>query len=133
MQTKTASHIFWYFYIGVLLIIGLGRTVLSMTTNESFQVSTLYPALSAIIIGFGIYGFTTRRGYFQQLIWKVIFWLCTLISATLTALFIYLLSSYQENSQTVPYVGLSVLLLLPSQYALFNYVYSDETLWKNTV
>lgn len=127
---KTISYrYFWFFYIGVILTLGIGRSLFSIIYSDILQVSMIYPMLSATVIALGIYGFTTRQGYFQQFVWKLVFWLCTLISATLAALFIYLLSSYQENSHTVLYIGVSVLLLFPCQYALFNYVYADDTLW----
>lgn len=130
---STTFRVLWYSYIGMLLALGIGRTLYSLIYGNVLQVSAIYPVLSASVIGLGIYGFVKKQSYFQQFIWKVVFWLCTLISATLAAFFIYLLSMYQQNSQSVIYIGVSVILFLPCQYALFNYVYADETLWTSDV
>lgn len=126
------SRYFWYFYIALLLVLGIGRSVFSFLHSDTMQISMLYPPLSAAVISVGIYGFVTQQGILQSFLWKVVFWLCTLMSATLTALFIYLLSSYQENSLTVSFIGFGIALLLPSQYALFNYIYTNDALWNNT-
>ena len=120
----------WSIYVGLLLVLGLGRMVQKIITETGGFGSRYGPVILAIIIALGVLGYVFQRPIARNWVWKVVFWLLVIAGVGMLVLAVYLLLSVGRGSYDVAGLLLGLLVvLLPGQWQLFGYAYRSSPLW----
>lgn len=120
----------WLLYMGLLLVLGLGRMVQKLITESGGFGSRYGPVLAAVLIIIGVFGAVFQRPIARQWFWKGVFWLLGIVSVGLFAMVVYLLFAVGSGSFNVAGLLVGILVvLMPAQWQLFVYTYRSSSLW----
>ena len=120
----------WSIYIGLLLVLSLGRMAQKIVTETGGFGSRYGPVIVATIIAVGVFGAVFQRPIARKWFWKAVFWLLAITGVGLFTLSVYVLFSTGSGSYSVAGLIVGILLvLIPGQWQLFGYAYRSPSLW----
>jgi hypothetical protein len=125
-----AVRISWTVYIGLLLLIGLGRMLERILADRGGFASRYLPALAAGIICTGIYGALSRKRILWPCLWQLVFWISVVASVLLVGFAVFLLV---QNGRTPLFVfaliGAAIALPIPAQIKIREYAFKSADIW----
>jgi|GEM_PF-6056041 len=129
VMRQISFRLAWALYLVAVFTIGFGRTIEKIVRDSGGFWSRYGPALGAFVAALGVAGWLIGKPIGWRVLWAAIFGLSVLAAVGMLALEELLVTGWDAPLRIHGLVLAGVLLLVPTQWALWRYSFRSPQVW----